>query len=107
MEITKLLLNVVFDLRKLADSVQAIATAMADTGPAEQVQPESPVPAVKPKLTEKTVTLEKVRAVLADKSHDGFTAEVRALLEKHGAKKLSEIEPVNYAALLSDAEELK
>jgi len=50
--------------------------------------------------------LEQVRAVLADKSQDGFTAEVRALLEKHGAKRLSEIDPANYQALLSDTEAL-
>ena len=54
-----------------------------------------------------TITLEQVRAVLADKSHDSFTDDVRVLLEKHGAKKLSEISPANYAALLSDAEKLK
>lgn len=105
MDKTKLLLNVASDLRKLADSVQAIANAMADTVPADNAQ--SPVLAAKPKLKEKAVTLEQVRAVLADKSHDGFTAEVRTLLEKHGAKKLSEIDPANYAALLADAEELK
>lgn len=53
------------------------------------------------------LTLEEVRAVLAEKSQDGFTAEVRALLEKHGAKRLSEIDPAKYQALLADAEELQ
>ena len=33
-------------------------------------------------------------------------AKVRALLEKHGAAKLSEIDPSKYAALLADAEVL-
>jgi hypothetical protein len=107
MDKTKLLLNVVSDLRKLADSVQAIANAMADTEPADNARPETPAPAAEQKPAAKKITLEQVRAVLADKSHDGFTAEVRTLLEKHGAKKLSEIDPVNYAALLADAEELK
>jgi len=107
MDKTKLLLTVASDLRKLADSVQAIANAMADTVPADNARSEPPTPAAKPKVKEKAVTLEQVRAVLADKSHDGFTAEVRALLEKHGAKKLSEIDPANYDVLLADAEELK
>jgi hypothetical protein len=31
---------------------------------------------------------------------------VRGLLEKHGAAKLSEIDPAKYAALLADAKEL-
>jgi len=58
--------------------------------------PENPCP----------VTLEQVRALLADKSRDGYTAEVRALLEKYGAAKLSEIDPGEYAALLAEAEVL-
>lgn len=62
---------------------------------------ESPAPNPKP------ITLEQVRAVLAEKSRAGYTAEVRALLEKYGAAKLSEIDPTKYSALLKDAEVLK
>lgn len=54
----------------------------------------------------KPITLEEVRAVLADKSRAGFTANIRDLLKKYGADKLSEIEPVHYTALLADAEVL-
>nr|WP_289698128.1 DNA ligase [Enterocloster clostridioformis] len=50
------------------------------------------------------IRLEDVRAVLAGKSRAGHTAEVRALLKKHGAAKLSEIDPADYEALLRDAE---
>ena len=53
-----------------------------------------------------TVTLEQVRAVLAEKSHDGFTAEIRVLLQKHGADKLSLIDPSKYESLIKDAEAL-
>lgn len=53
-----------------------------------------------------SITLEAVRAVLAEKSRAGHTAKVRALLEKHGASKLSEINPVKYPALLAEAEVL-
>lgn len=101
----KLLLDVVSDLRALADSVQAVADAIASNGPDEITKPEQPKP--EKKSEEKQITLEEVRAVLAEKSHDGFTAEVRALLEKYGASKLSQIDPSKYAALLADAEGLK
>ena len=47
-----------------------------------------------------------VRAVLAEKSRAGHTAEVRALLLKHGADKLSEVNPAEYPALLADVEVL-
>lgn len=57
-----------------------------------------------PSSKPKPITLEEVRAVLAEKSRDGFTANVRTLLEKHGAGKLSEINPSKYPTLLAEAE---
>ena len=48
----------------------------------------------------------KLFMVLAEKSRAGHTAEVRALLVKHGADKLSDIDPTRYPALLADAEAL-
>lgn len=54
--------------------------------------------------TEKTYSLEEVRAQLADVSRAGFTDEVRELIEKYGASKLSEIEPSKYADLMKDAQ---
>ena len=50
--------------------------------------------------------LEDVRAVLADLSRKGHTDEIRALLQKYGASKLSGIDPKHYEALLKDAEGL-
>ena len=48
--------------------------------------------------------LEDVRAVLAEKSRAGHTAEVRTLLQKYGAEKLSAVDPANFEALMKDAE---
>ena len=58
-------------------------------------------------VSAEAIPLEKVRAVLADKSRLGHTAEVKALLQKHGAVKLSEVDPAKYATLLAEAEALK
>ena len=44
--------------------------------------------------------------MLAEKSRAGHTEEVKALLNKHGADKLSEIDPTEYAALLAEGEAL-
>ena len=57
-------------------------------------------------VEEKQLTLEDVRAILADKSRAGFTSQVKALLEKYGANRLSEVAPEHYPALLKDAEVL-
>ena len=56
--------------------------------------------------TEPQLTLEQVRAVLADKSRNGHTAEIRSLLQKYGAVKLSGIDTVHYEALVAEAEVL-
>jgi len=101
----KLLLDVADNLRSLADSIQAIVQVIKIN---EFTQPaKKEPPAEEPKPTVKAVSLEKVRASLAEKSQAGFTVEVRGLLEKYGAPKLSQIDPVNYSALLADAEALK
>ncbi len=96
----KLLLDVVEDLRSLADSVQAVADAMLQNEPTVDAEPKAPAP-------KKELTLEKVRAVLGEKSRAGFTTEIQALLKKYGAPKLSGIDPKHYEALLKDVEVLK
>lgn len=114
----KLLLDVVNDLHSLADSLQAVADAMTQNEPEaeapaagtekkpKKADTKKAEPAPSPAPEEKPLTLEEVRAVLAEKSRAGHTAEVRALLIKHGADKLSDINPAEYPALLADAEVL-
>ncbi len=54
----------------------------------------------------KAPTLEEVRTALAEISRNGKTAEMKALLSKHGAMKLSDVKVEDYAALLTEAKEL-
>ena len=93
----------VSELRSVAQSLNTVADSLtslfSSSQPRTSVQPES-------KPTSKPITLEDVRAVLAEKSRNGHTAKVRELLEKHGAAKLSEIDPAKYATLLVEAEVL-
>lgn len=58
-------------------------------------------------IPEIVLTLEEVRKTLAGYSRNGKTAEVKALLQKYGANRLSEIKPQDYESLLKDAEVLK
>lgn len=118
----KLLLDVIGDLRSLADSLQAVADAVAEndasaemTAAKEAEEKGRPKAAAKKTTAKKTpkaepeekpLTLEEVRAVLAEKSRAGHTAEVKEMLNKHGADKLSEIDPAEYPALLAEAEVL-
>ena len=59
-----------------------------------------------PEPVQPTITLEEVRAVLAEKSAAGHTDEVRKLLQDFGAAKLSAVDPKDYAALKAKAEVL-
>lgn len=57
-----------------------------------------------PEPEKKALSLTDVRAVLAEKSRNGYTADVKALLLKYGADKLSDINPIDYESLLEEAE---
>ena len=50
--------------------------------------------------------LEEVRKFLAELSRSGKTSEMKTLLAKYGATKLSDIDPKYYAKLLDDAKEI-
>ena len=92
-------------LMNIADSLQEIFSASANEPAVDAVQKahekkEAPAPA-KPALT-----FIDVRKVLAERSRAGHTAEVKALLQKYGADKLSELSESHYAAVIAEAEVL-
>jgi hypothetical protein len=87
------------ELRRCAAAINDAANWLAKQFSVDHLEPEA-APA------EPVLTLEAVRAVLADKSRAGFTAQIRSLLQKYGADKLSGVDPANYKALLADVEGL-
>ena len=94
----KLLMEIKEDAENLASSIGVLLTALESD---EELPKEE-----KAKQEEKTYEIEDVRKILADKSRLGYTAKIRELLEKYGAKKLSEIDPSNYKDLVADVEKL-
>lgn len=108
----KLLLDVISDVRSLADSLQAVADAIAENEPAivDATPTQDPVKEEKQPGKKNTVkkeyTLEDVRGILATKSQNGLTAEVKGLIEKYGGTKLSDIDPTHYTDIMKDAEVL-
>lgn len=52
-------------------------------------------------------TIEQVRAVLAEKSQSGLTAQVKDLLQSFGSVKLSGIDPARYSELIEAAKALQ
>lgn len=99
------------ELLKIADGLLVVAEgirAMAggNTAGGSPVETHADAGKAGTSEPEKTVTIEDVRAVLASKSQDGKTKEVKALLMKYDAGKLSGVKPEDYAALLKEAEAL-
>ena len=92
------------DVQALADSLQELAVAMQTYQAEPQV--EAPEPPVETKPEVKQPTLEEVRGLLARKSKEGKSSEVKALIEKYGDTRLSDVPTENYAALVADAEGL-
>lgn len=99
----KLLLDLIEDVCAVADDLQTIADAMASDEPAAEPT-ETPVQGTPAEKPEEAIRLEDVRAVLAAKSRDGYGAQVRELIAKHGGSKLSDIDPSEYGAVLKEAE---
>lgn len=58
-------------------------------------------------LEHKEISLEEVRAVLAKKSQEGFTDEIRAIIKDYNCNKLSEVNPKYYLDILQAAEVFK
>ena len=53
------------------------------------------------------ITVEEVRTVLAELSRDGKTQEVKAILKRHGASRLSEVNSDEWEAILDEAAEIR
>lgn len=102
----QLFLDAVKIIRSLADVLEAIADTYRDVNVVEAETKVIEAEEVKELPAEKELSLADVRAVLAVKSQNGMTAEVKALITKYGGSKLSDVDPKHYADLIKDAEVL-
>ncbi len=89
------------DLRKCATTINETANLLTEMFSGDESTQEAD-----PTYAEAILSLEAVRAVLAEKSRVGYTNEIRSLLQKYGASRLSGIDPANYNALIADVEGL-
>ena len=94
----KKLETVISNLRMLADSLEELCGAVNLTDEVSVKKTE--------KVSSPTISIEDIRKVLAEKSRAGKTEQVRELLQKYGANKLSAVDEQHYASLLEDAKGL-
>lgn len=92
--------DIVAALRQLADSLQELS----DCSRGEAKPAPAPAPEEKPgSAPTSAVTLEQVRTTLASLSAAGHGAEVRNLIAKFGAARLSDIAPEQLADVMKEA----
>lgn len=90
----------------ISDSLRDLFSGSDKTDEAKAAPaPEKPAPK-KSEPEKKTPALADVRALLAEKSRDGFTAQVRAIITADEANKLSEIDPAEFPSIMKEAEVL-
>lgn len=89
-------------IRNIGESFIALADYLVEYVKAETEQPAE----VKASADEQP-KLEDVRAILAEISRSGKTSEMKELLSKFGAARLSDVDPKDYAELLAAAREVK
>ena len=93
------------------DEMQKLSAGLAECGKAllrmahalTEKKDEDPA-AEEQKNPEKKLILEDVRRVAADKARQGHTDEVRQLIQKFGADKLSGVDAAEYPALMEELE---
>lgn len=98
--------QVIRELRDAASLLNDTASWLYELFSADKVQEHNADSAEIQKQPKNQLTLEEVRAVCADKSRAGFTAEVKTIITKHGADKLSAVKPEDYVAVLAEVEVL-
>jgi len=85
---------------KIAEEIKALYDSEHDSDEiCSQPAPEPPNP--------QTPTLEEVRGILADKASSGLREAVQTLIKKHGANRLSDIDPSEYDLLITEVRALK
>lgn len=106
-------------LRELDEHVNAVVQIAADirsmftSVPAEEAPVDNGWDSVREqdeyevkKEEEKVITLDELKSRLVAKAREGKSDQVKALLNKYGYNKLSEVDPKDYKAIFDEAEVL-
>ncbi|MFG6346315.1 MAG: hypothetical protein K1W35_22090 [Lachnospiraceae bacterium] len=106
------------ELLRIAEGFSIVAEGLRDLARAEGGTKEKAVKAQKQDAAkaqqesvaqeqqEQPATLEGIRALMARKTQEGKSKEIKELLQKYGAVKLSAVKPEDYPALMQEAQVL-
>ncbi len=102
------------ELMKIAEGFSIVAEGLRGLAKAEggtkektvKVQKAEKQESVAEVQQESPATLEGIRALMAQKTQEGKSKEIKELLQKYGAAKLSAVKPEDYPALMQEAQVL-
>ncbi len=102
------------ELLRIAEGFSIVAEGLRGLAKAEGGTKEKTVKAQKAEKPESVAevqqespaTLEGIRALMAQKTQEGKSKEIKELLQKYGAAKLSAVKPEDYPALMQEAQVL-
>ena len=102
------------ELMRIAEGFSIVAEGLRGLAKAEGGTKEKTVKAQKAEKQESVAevqqespaTLEGIRALMAQKTQEGKSKEIKELLQKYGAAKLSAVKPEDYLALMQEAQVL-
>ena len=98
--------QIVATIHRIGEDIIALADYLAAYVKEESTEYTVP-PVAEEVPAAPAIKLEDVRTVLAEFSCSGKTAQMKELLGRFGASKLSDVNPEDYAALLAAAKEVK
>lgn len=93
------------DLKVLTEDFQALSDDFVALEKLTHKEDKQEVKSTEESQEEK-ITIESVRAALSEKSKNGKVKEVKALIKKYGADKLTSLDPSCYKDLLKEAENI-
>lgn len=106
---TKIIQDIIVNIIGISNNLEALAQVLNEsilpiseetkTVEKELSKDEAPKP--------KHPTLEEVREAMAQKNREGHREEVKAVLLKYGAKKLTSLDEKHYADVLKEVGEIK
>lgn len=102
------------ELLRIAEGFSIVAEGLRGLAKAEGGTKEKTVKAQKQAQQESVAevqqespaTLEGIRTLMAQKTQEGKSKEIKELLQKYGAAKLSAVKPEDYPALMQEAQVL-
>ena len=103
MDKNKIIQNIIADLKSITDSLEILGKMLNESADLEETEQKK----YTKEIEQRQPTLEEVRAAMAEKNREGHREEIKTILVKYGANKLTALDPEHYAEVLKKVSEIE